>query len=216
MTRYAKQASLWLLLVVILSGAVIFAAYKGPSFANPSSDATPPPDVSYTPNLARGVSFIKSDPSSYKASPSSTDQVLIDGLPKANTLNDLESMVTDNTTTVVIDKETLPTIPSDVLQRFLKQGVSIIGLDVPLTTLAEATNLDAVINEGVSHRRDVGLDGVDSNPTAPFYSYVVITPNTAPFFRFDIGQKEFGDNLFASDLARHLNGANSDIGVKKQ
>ena len=70
-------------------------------------------------------------------------------------------------------------------------------------------------NQGASRARTIDASILGPAPQEAFYSFVSITPPSAPYFRYDMGQKAFSDKLFPTDMSRHLAGVNSDIGVKK-
>ena len=195
-----KNAFSFAFLFIVFIAVVAFAAYKGPTHAQ-----TPP-----APVLSRGIAYLKGDTSVYQ-----TDSALIASLPKAVDPSDVGIKITSNTTTLVVDKESFPTLPQSLLKQKLTEGVSIIALNVPLSTLLGATDFLNAINADTSHRRDLDMSKYDPNPKTPFYSYVAITPAGADYFRYNIGQKEFRNGLFTSDMTRHLAGVNSDIGVKK-
>jgi hypothetical protein len=148
-------------------------------------------------------------------------------LPTVQDAQSLANQITCNTTTIVIDRTSLQSLDNGFFRAQLRAGISIIGLNVPLSELAAAAGLEEYMFLETPHgekRRELWtqppgappgktlLDGLrQPPPDEPFFSTLNVAPLGAPYGRGGWAQKKFIVGTFDGALQQHLPGINRDI-----
>jgi hypothetical protein len=141
-------------------------------------------------------------------------------LPRVRDTQSLANLITGNTRAIVVDRTSIKSLDEGFLRAQLRAGISVVGLNIPLSELAAATGVEEfmfVEAPGGDRRRqtmDLAILA-QKPPPEPFYSDVTVTPLGAPYFRLGWSQKRFSENLFLGELDLYLGGVNADIGVRK-
>jgi hypothetical protein len=173
-------------------------------------------------SAGRGVLFAEEPISQYgeqelNGHPSAAS--LLAMLPRAPDAQSLANQITANTRTIVVDRTSMKSLDQGYLRAQLRAGISIVGLNIPLSELAAATAVEDfmfVEAPGGERRRQMMDLAIlkQSPPPAPFYSVVTVSPLGAPYFRLGWSQKRFSDDVFLPELDQYLGGVNADIGVR--
>lgn len=119
------------------------------------------------------------------------------GARRVSTFDELKALVEPGSL-LVIDHSAFADIDPRFLRQWLRMGVPIIGLDVPLSDLAEASGyldtLEEINPMFVASRR------LPPAPSGDSYSFVWVA--TDPARHSGAGQKDMSSGLFSADLGR--------------
>lgn len=137
---------------------------------------------------------------------------LVQRLPSASSADAALRLITDETTTVLVDQSALSEVPVAFLRAQLDAGISLIGLNITAADLMVASQFREAIAATSITGSAPAFDRFGPRPDVPFYSKLSKTGTDTRYNRSGAGQKWFSDRLFRADLEQALYGVNADIG----
>lgn len=167
-----------LALILVLTAAIVAANRHGdPASAVPGAEL---------------IVFAEGEPQNADAA-----LAALAGARRVSTLDELRAAAGPGTL-IVIDRSAFASANGEFLRQQLEAGVPVLGLNIPLADLAEASGYLSVMAEVNPVFRSKA--SVPSAPVQPFYSYVWVGADAA---RHSVSaQKDFAAGLFPADLER--------------
>jgi hypothetical protein len=131
------------------------------------------------------------------------ESVLLESLPRVESWDELRSSTTAQTNVIIIDESALNEAPTLFLEQQVGQGISLIGINVPLAELRRISNFDEVVHQNaIDSEKGPKLADPAPAPSEPYYSYVRMNPADSEIRRVSQGQKKVSSGVFKADLNR--------------
>ena len=129
--------------------------------------------------------------------------MLLDSIPRVQSWEALTASITSRTNVIIIDSSAVSDAPATFLEQQVEQGISLVGINVPLAELRRISNFDEAVRENaIDPVKGPKLADPAPAPSEPFYSYVRMNPSDSEVRRVSQGQKKMSSGLLGADLER--------------